>query len=70
MTPRVAAAKPTKKKTQNALVLPKANVQTGSDNNNGRRRRNVIEQIFGGVDEQSPPERKRKRKKTLFDSIF
>ena len=69
-TPRVAAAKPAKKKTQNALVLPKANVQTGSGNNNGRRRRNVIEQIFGGVDEQPPPERKRKRKKTLFDSIF
>ena len=80
-TPRVAAAKPAKKKTRNALVLPKANVQTysgnesynGNDSDNRRRRRNLIEQIFGGVDEQPtspPPERRKKRKKTFLDSIF
>jgi hypothetical protein len=62
-----ATAKSRKKTSQEALVLPKANVQP----ENRRKKRRIIEQIFGGQDEENPqPKRKKKKKKTLFDSIF
>jgi penicillin-binding protein 1A len=64
-----AKAKASKKKTtQEALVLPKANVQP----ENRKKRRRLMEQIFGGDEEDgdSQPKRKKKKKKTLFDSIF
>jgi penicillin-binding protein 1A len=64
-----AKAKASKKKaSQEALVLPKANVQP----ENRKKKRRLMEQIFGGDDEDasSQPKRKKKKKKTLFDSIF
>ena len=56
-----------KRASQDALVLPKANVQTDR-----RKKRRLFEQIFGGGVEDQPqePKRKKKKKKTLFDSIF
>jgi penicillin-binding protein 1A len=72
-TPVAAAAKPAKKPRQEALVLPKANVDASS----GRKKRNVFDQIFGGIDEAyspsqgpAPEKPKKKKKKNLFDSIF
>ena len=74
-TPPVVAAKPAAKTRKDALVLPKANVQTGGK----ARKSNLIEQIFGGIDNNSPsqspsqsasPEKRKKKKKSLFDSIF
>ena len=62
-----AKARSRKKASQEALVLPKANVQPESR----KKKRRIIEQIFGGQDEEDPqPKRKKKKKKTLFDSIF
>ena len=63
-----AAAAAKKAEKQEALVLPKANVQP----ENRKKRSRIMEQIFGGVDEEPPPQekRKKKKKKTLFDSIF
>ena len=61
-----AKAKASKAK-QEALVLPKANVQPETR----RKKPRIIEQIFGNEDEPPPEEkRKKKKKKTLFDSIF
>jgi penicillin-binding protein 1A len=73
-TPKVAATKPATTSQRDALVLPKANVDTAP----GKSKRNLIEQIFGGLDEQPavspsqapPPEKRQKKKKNLFDSIF
>jgi penicillin-binding protein 1A len=65
----VAAAKAKARKakaSQEALVLPKANVQP----ENRKKRRRLMEQIFGGDDDNDQPKRKKKRKKTLFESIF
>ncbi len=63
-----AKAKANKKKaSQEALVLPKANVQPESR----KKKRRIIEQIFGGGDESEPQQkRKKKKKKTLFERIF
>jgi penicillin-binding protein 1A len=67
---KAAAAKAKAAKAQDnqeALVLPKANVQPETR----RKKPRIMDQIFGGVDEPPPPEkRKKKKKKTLFDSIF
>ncbi|WP_373503895.1 transglycosylase domain-containing protein [Aestuariivirga sp.] len=75
-TPPVVAAKPViKKPKQQALVLPKANVDEPQPAPGSRKRkRNFIEKIFGGVDQRNnaPPsqEKRKKKNKTLFDSIF
>jgi penicillin-binding protein 1A len=64
-----ASASKKKKAAQEALVLPKPNVQP----ENRKKRRRLMEQIFGGIDDDeggSQPKRKKKKKKTLFDSIF
>ena len=65
----VAAAKASASKmaSQEALVLPKANVDQPE---NPRRRNRILEQIFGGDEGRDQPKRKKKKKKTLFDSIF
>jgi penicillin-binding protein 1A len=57
-----------KQASQEALVLPKANVQADTP----RKKRRLMGQIFGGEeeDQEAPPKRKKKKKKTLFDSIF
>jgi hypothetical protein len=57
-----------KQASQEALVLPKANVQADTP----RKKRRLMGQIFGAEDEdqEAPPKRKKKKKKTLFDSIF
>lgn len=54
--------------SQQALVLPKANVQTETR----KKKRRFMEQIFGDNTEDAPsqPKKKKKKKKTLFDSIF
>jgi penicillin-binding protein 1A len=75
-----AAAKPQKAKArrQDALVLPKANVETGGAGSDRKKRRNIVDQIFGGIDESpsqasTPPQedrKKKKKKKYLFESIF
>ncbi len=53
-----------KNAVQEALVLPKANVEADTP----KKKRRLMQQIFGGEEEDAPP--KRKKKKTLFDSIF
>jgi penicillin-binding protein 1A len=59
------AASRKKRTSQEALVLPKANVEE-----EGRpRKRRILEQIFGGGDNDEPKP-KRKKKKTLFERIF
>jgi penicillin-binding protein 1A len=65
----IAAAKASASKTasQEALVLPKANVDQPE---NSRRKNRILEQIFGGDEGRDQPKRKKKKKKTLFDSIF
>ncbi len=67
--PKVAvAAKPQKKKSPEALVLPKANVE-----GEGRqRKKNLFQQIFGGIEDNEPPPqpKPRKKKTNLLDSIF
>jgi hypothetical protein len=63
-----AKAKANKKKTkQEALVLPKANVQPETR----KRRPRIFEDIFGGGEDAEPQQkRKKKKKKTLFERIF
>ena len=62
-----AAKAKASKASQEALVLPKANVQPETR----RKKPRIIEQIFGEEDQPPPEEkRKKKKKKTLFDSIF
>ncbi|MCA3555290.1 transglycosylase domain-containing protein [Aestuariivirga sp.] len=73
--PAVVAAAKAAPKRQEALVLPKANVD---DSPGPKRKSSFIDQIFGGGAEgpvQAMPEeprkqKKKKKKKTLFDSIF
>ena len=56
-----------KKAQQEALVLPKPNVESESR----KKRPRLIEQIFGGREDEAPQKkRKKKKRKTLFDSIF
>ena len=69
----VAAAKAkanrAKQSSQEALVLPKPNVQP----ENRQKKKRFFEQIFGGNDGEAPSQqqkKKKKKKKTLFDSIF
>lgn len=71
-----AAAKPRNARKQEALVLPKANVDEPEARSN-RKRRNFIEQIFNDQGDDPPEEKKKKKKnkkkkerKTLFESIF
>ena len=71
-TPKVAAVKPAKKRRQEALVLPKANVNS---ENGGSKKKSLFKQIFGGIGESSEPpsqaeKPKKKKKKNIFDSIF
>jgi penicillin-binding protein 1A len=67
----VAAAKAkttaTRKKrtNQEALVLPKVNVQPEGR----KKKRRILDQIFGGGGDDEPKQ-KRKKKKTLFERIF
>ncbi|MCA3574949.1 MAG: hypothetical protein IOC86_13625, partial [Aestuariivirga sp.] len=59
------AATRKKRTSQEALVLPRPNVQE-----EGRpRKRRILEQIFGGGGDDEPKP-KRKKKKTLFERIF
>ena len=67
----VAAAKASASRrnaNEEALVLPKANVQP----ENPKKKRRLMEQIFGGNEDDgdSQSKRKKKKKKTLFDGIF
>ena len=71
-TPKVAAVKPAKKRRQEALVLPKANVNSEGG---GSKKKSLFKQIFGGIGESSEPpsqaeKPKKKKKKNIFDSIF
>ena len=71
-TPKVAAVKPAKKRRQEALVLPKANVKS---EDGSRKKKSLFKQIFGGIGESSEPpsqaeKPKKKKKKNIFDSIF
>jgi penicillin-binding protein 1A len=71
-TPKVAVAKPSKKRKEQALVLPKANVQSADSS---KKKKNLFKQIFGGIGESSEPpsqaeKPKKKKKKNIFDSIF
>ena len=70
-TPKVAAAKPAKKRKEVALILPKANVQSEES----PRKKSLFKQIFGGIGGSSEPpsqadKPKKKKKKNIFDSIF
>ena len=69
--PVVSVAKAAKKPKQQALVLPKANVQSDG----GREKKNLFKKIFGGIgDTSEPPSQaekpKKKKMKNIFDSIF
>ena len=71
-TPKVAAVQPAKKRRQEALVLPKANVKS---EDGSRKKKSLFKQIFGGIGESSEPpsqaeKPKKKKKKNIFDSIF
>ncbi|MFN4141509.1 MAG: transglycosylase domain-containing protein [Aestuariivirga sp.] len=66
--PRPAAtAKAEQSPTQEALVLPKANVQP---ENRKKKNANIIEQIFGEPVDKPREKKKKKKRKSLFDSIF
>ena len=54
-----------KANTQEALVLPKPNVERETR----RKRPRILERIFGGQ-ENEPPPKKKKKKRTLFERIF
>ena len=71
-TPKVAAVQPAKKRRQEALVLPKANVKS---EDGSRKKKSLFKQIFGGIGESSEPpsqaeKPKKKKKNNIFDSIF
>ena len=70
-TPKVAAVKTAKKRKQQALVLPKPNVQSADSS---KKKKSLFKQIFGGIGESSEPpsqaEKPKKKKKNIFDSIF
>ena len=64
---KASASKAASTASQEALVLPKPNVE---QSDNPRRRNRIFEQIFGEDENKDQPKRKKKKKKTLFDSIF
>ena len=71
-TPKVAAVQPAKKRRQEALALPKANVKS---EDGSRKKKSLFKQIFGGIGESSEPpsqaeKPKKKKKNNIFDSIF
>jgi membrane peptidoglycan carboxypeptidase len=69
--PVVTAQAPARKPRQQALVLPKANVQS----DNGDKKKSLFKQIFGGIGGSSEPpsqaeKPKKKKKKSFLERIF
>lgn len=59
-------ARPTAQKSrQEALILPKANIEADTGSGRANRKRSFFEKIFGGVDEPQP--QKKRKKKTLLE---